>query len=107
MSCATTTRRRHLISKHLDEWIVACKEAGIKITATGKDVSKALEKFNYTGGDDAISADSPVPVYRAYTPKAFLDAIAKWIIADDQVCLLYYFYFLYLPDQHAIVSQCY
>ena len=106
MSCATTTRRRHLISKHLDEWVMACKEAGIKITATGKDVCKALEKFNYMGGD-AIRADSPVPVYRAYTPKVFLDAIAKWIIADDQVCSLYYFYFLYLSDRHAIVSQCY
>lgn len=106
MSCATTTRRRHLISKHLDEWVMACEEAGIKITATGKDVLKALEKFNYMGGD-AISADSPVPVYRAYTPKAFLDAFAKWIIADDQVCLLYYSYFLYLSDRHVIVSQCY
>ena len=86
MSCSTFTLRHHLISKHVKPWVAACIKASIKITATGKDVRKALEDF---GGNDDISMDGPVPVYHAYTPKAFIDTIVKWIIADDQVCLLY------------------
>jgi hypothetical protein len=62
-----------------------CKKAGITIAATSKDVCKALEDFDYQGGDDTMSG---VPV-RMYTPEAFMDAIVRWIIADDQVSVWY------------------
>jgi len=42
-----------------------------------------------------------VPLH-AYTPKAFLDLIAKWIIADDQVCILFYFISLLTYARHSL-----
>jgi hypothetical protein len=30
-----------------------------------------------------------IPVSYVYSPKAFMDAIAKWIIADNQVSIYY------------------
>lgn len=90
MSSSTSTLHHHLAGKHLAEWISACKKAGIKITATSKDVRKALEKL---GGDDAIGLSDTVPAYRSYTPKAFTEAIVKWIVADDQVRLYIIFTF--------------
>jgi hypothetical protein len=67
-------------------------EADIEITSTSKEVRKAFDKFErkHGRGDNAIAADGPFPVCRAYTPKTFLDAIVKWIVADDQVCALCY-----------------
>jgi hypothetical protein len=72
-------------------------EANIEITSTSKEVRKALDKFErkHGRGDNATTgADGPFPVYHAYTPKTFLDAIIKWIIADDQVCVFYLLMFV-------------
>ena len=65
-----------------------CMEADIEITSTSKEVRRARDRFErkHERGDDATEADS-FPVYHTYTPKTFLDAIVKWIVADDQVCL--------------------
>jgi hypothetical protein len=71
-----------------------CKKAGIKITATGKDVRKALEEFDYEGEDNTVG-QGPVPISRTYTPNTFLDALIEWIISDDQVCLSYFDWFRY------------
>jgi hypothetical protein len=30
-----------------------------------------------------------IPVSHVYSPKAFMDAIVEWIIADDQVSIYY------------------
>lgn len=70
------------------------KKAGIKITATSKDVCKALEEFNCKGEDDTVG-QSPMPISHTYTPNAFLDALIKWIVSDDQVCLSYFVWFHY------------
>ncbi len=66
---------------------MSCIEASIEITSTSKEVRRALDKFErkHGHGDNAITADGSFPVYRTYTPKTFLDAIVKWIIANDQV----------------------
>ena len=71
---------------------MSCKEAGIEITSTSKEVRRAFDKFEQKHGreDNAITA-GPFPVSRKYTSKTFLDAIVKWIVADDQVCLFIYF----------------
>lgn len=88
-SCATSTLHCHLSSKHHDEWITSCKKAGIKITATSKDICKALEEFNYDG-EDNTGGQGTVPISRTYTPEAFLDMLIEWIVSDDQVCLSYF-----------------
>jgi hypothetical protein len=73
---------------------MSCKKAGIKITATGKDVRKALEEFSCEGKGDIVG-QGPVPISHTYTPNAFLDALIEWIISDDQVCLSYFVWFHY------------
>ena len=97
-SCSTTTLHRHLANDHWEAWIMSCNKAHIEITSTSKEVRRALDKFEWKHGrgDNVITSDGSFPVYRTYTPKAFLDAIVKWIIADDQVCLFCLFIIYYL-----------
>ena len=67
---------------------MSCKEAGIEITSTSKEVRRAFDKFERKyGREDNAAVDDTFPVHQAYTPKLFLDTIVKWIVADDQVCL--------------------
>ncbi|PPQ77048.1 hypothetical protein CVT26_007808 [Gymnopilus dilepis] len=82
----TSTLRRHLYTKHLEDWINGCKAAGIKITATEEDVQKALEEFNRQQGleNESQATGGPVPIYHPYSPEAFVDAIVEWIVSDDQ-----------------------
>jgi len=60
---------------------------------TGKDICKALEDFNYDNEGD-IMGGGAIPSCM-YTPEAFVDAIVKWIVADDQVRIYYFIWFLY------------
>ena len=75
-----------------------CNEAHIEITLTSKEVRRALDKFErkHGRGDNVIISDGSFLVYHTYTPKAFLNAIVKWIIADNQVCLFCLFIIYYL-----------
>ena len=61
------------------------RQAGISITATSKEVCDAVEK--YAPEYDGNTSGHPVLVSHIYTPEAFLDALAKWIITDDQVSI--------------------
>lgn len=83
----TSTLRRHLYTKHLEEWINGCKAAGVKITATDEGVQKALADFNRQQGLESESQGTgrSVPIYHPYSPEAFVDAIVEWIVSDDQV----------------------
>ena len=111
MSCSTTTLRRHLANNHWEVWITSCREAGIEITSTSKEVCRALDRFEqrhgHRHGDNMVTVDGTFPVYRTYTPKTFLDALIKWIVADDQVCsfCLPIVYCSCIP--FVTVSQCY
>lgn len=88
---------------------MSCMDAGIEITSTSKEVRRALDKFEqkHGRGNNAITMDGPFPVYRAYTPRTFLDAIVRWIVADDQVSLFCLFLIYYLYVSIVIVYQCY
>jgi len=107
-SCSTTTLRRHLANDHWEVWIMSCKKAGTEITSTSKEVRRAFDKFErkHGRGDNTMTSDGSLPVYRTYSPKAFLDAIVKWIVADDQVSLFYLFIVYYLCALFVIVCQC-
>jgi hypothetical protein len=67
---------------------MACKKASIPITATSKEVCQALEKYGLKHGDG--TSEGPIPTSHIYTPEVFLDAIIKWIVADDQVSIYQY-----------------
>ena len=66
---------------------MSCRQASISITATSKEVRNAVEK--YAPKYDGDTSGHPVLVSRIYTPEAFLDALTKWIITDDQVSIYY------------------
>jgi len=66
-----------------------CRKAGIRITATSKEVCNAVEKYSSKDDDDNDTSGCPVLISRIYTPEAFLDTIAKWIVSDDQVSIYY------------------
>ena len=66
-----------------------CRKAGILITATSKEVYNAVEKYSPKDNDDNDTSRHPVLVSCIYTPEAFLDAIAEWIVSDDQVSIYY------------------
>ena len=54
-----------------------------------KDIHKALEDFNFEDRGD-ITDGRLVPNSHVFTPSTFMDAIVKWIIADDQVSMCYF-----------------
>jgi hypothetical protein len=88
---------------------MSCMEAGIEITSTSKEVRQALDKFErkHGRGDGARTTDGSLPVYRTYTPKAFLDEIINWIITSDQVCPFHFVIIYYSCILFIIVYQCY
>lgn len=73
---------------------------GLKITSTEPGVRKALEEYNRRhDGVQNTERDGPIPIYRAYSPEAFVDAIVEWVVADDQVlCLHVVLLSEYLPN---------
>jgi len=72
MKTATGTLRRHLIECHLDAWIDRCDKLGIKIKA----------KLAIRAIDEARSSSS---ARIEFTKEALVDALAAFIVADDQV----------------------
>lgn len=70
---------------------MSCKKAGIQITATSKEVRRALEKYALKHRDNM--SEGAIPTSRIYTPEVFLDAIIEWIIADDQVSIYHSIWF--------------
>jgi hypothetical protein len=67
------------LNKYKYNWIITYKRNGIIITTTSKDIQRALKEFGYEDEDNRGVA---IPSH-IYFPKAFLDMIVKWIIADD------------------------
>ena len=75
---STTVLRNHLLSKdHIDTWIAECARLGIQITA-----KSAVEVIAAHQGVAPNSQASPRP---QFTQERFIDAIAEFIVATDQV----------------------
>ena len=75
---STTTLRNHLLTKpHIDAWIAECKRLGIQITA-----QNAVEAIAAHQGVAPDYQASPRP---QFTQEHFIDAIAEFIVATDQV----------------------
>jgi hypothetical protein len=75
MKTATGTLRRHLIECHLDAWIDRCNKLGIKIKA----------KLAIRAIDEHQQAKSSSSGRIEFSKEAFVDALAAFIVADDQV----------------------
>jgi hypothetical protein len=82
----TGVMRKHLFSRHRNEWVKACDDLKIKITA--KDAQKHVESYRREQGTTPVQADNQnqkaeIP---KFTQDTFIDALVDFIVADDQVC---------------------
>jgi hypothetical protein len=80
---STTTLRKHLFSiardktTHIDEWTAECKRRGITITA-----KEAIEAI---AAHQGIRLDTQTQSRPQFTPARFINALAEFITATDQV----------------------
>ena len=88
----TTVLRTHLCNEHLALWVDGCDQFKIPIVAkTFQDCVTEYRKAN--GGCPATREDPTLPT-RAYSRETFIDAIVEWIVADDQVRIVFTFSFI-------------
>ena len=76
---STTTMRKHLYSSHIEVWLAECERLSVTIVA--KDALEAIAAYR---GVRTESQTSPRP---QFTSARFIDALAEFIVATDQVCL--------------------
>ena len=80
---STTTLRRHLFivsrdkTTHIDEWTAECRRLGISITA-----KEAIEAI---AAHQGIMPDTQTQSRLQFTPTHFINTLAEFIIATDQV----------------------
>jgi hypothetical protein len=82
-STGTGTLRQHLCKFHLDEWVDECDKHGYKITA--KEAQAAVDSYRRRKGQTRVQAGTDPGPRKKYSNEAFVDALAEFIIADDQV----------------------
>jgi hypothetical protein len=66
-----------LYSYHIQDWVAECKKLNLTIQA--KDALDAIAKLH------GIQLESQVQQRPHFTPQHFVDALAKFIVATDQV----------------------
>jgi len=74
---STTTLCNHLLSNHIDIWIAECERLGVQITA-----QHAAEVI---AAHQGVTLDHQASSRPQFTQECFLDAIAEFIVATDQV----------------------
>jgi hypothetical protein len=84
-STSTGTLRQHLLKFHLDEWVQECDKHGVQITA--KDARDAVQSYRRRKGQNRDQANADPGPRKKYSNEAFVDALAEFIISDDQVTL--------------------
>lgn len=82
-STGTGTLRQHLCKFHLDDWVDECDKHGYKITA--KEAQAAVDSYRRRKGQTRAQTSANPGPRKKYSNEAFVDALAKFIIADDQV----------------------
>lgn len=84
-STATGPLRQHLFKVHLEEWVETCDKEDIKIVAS--EAREHVEAYRKERGASTTAPGGHFPNVerRKYSSEAFVDALAAFIIADDQV----------------------
>jgi hypothetical protein len=86
MSTSTGTLRKHLYTCHIQAWVAGCER--LNLTVRAKDAVQAIAAFQ--GVNSGPSHTEPRP---QFTQERFVNALASFIVASDQVCLFFYFIF--------------
>ena len=87
-STSTGTLWKHLFTCHIEIWISECERLQIRITA--KDALAAIATFQGT------QAQSQSQQRLRFTQEHFITALAEFIIAKDQVFLIFFLIFLFI-----------
>jgi hypothetical protein len=79
---STGILRRHLFENHIASWVAGCDKLNISITAKNarQPVAAYRERQGFIGTNVPES-----DTRRSFSHEAFVDAIARFIVADDQV----------------------
>ena len=75
--------RKHLYSFHTSAWIAECER--LNLTVIAKDALEAIAAFK--GINPGLSPTEPRPTF---TQERFVNALASFIVASDQVCLFFF-----------------
>jgi hypothetical protein len=68
---------------HLDAWVIGCDQ--LKIPITAMNAKGPVEEYWRKKGHQPQPHQSG-PSHLQFSQEAFIDALVKFIIADDQVC---------------------
>lgn len=92
LETGTSTLRSHLFTNHIGLWVDGCDNFKIEITAEkAKGPVARYRESKGKASSQPTSSQRPEDI-REYSYEAFVDAITQFIIADDQVCILLYFF---------------
>jgi hypothetical protein len=80
-STSTSTLRKHLYTTHIQEWIEGCERLQLKIRS--KDALQAIAAHR------GVRAESQAQQRPQFTQENFVNALAEFIIATDQVYLIW------------------
>jgi hypothetical protein len=80
LTTSTSNLRKHLYSEHVEEWVAACDDLKIKITA--RAALPVVQKFRTE--PDATPLESE---RQEFTKEAFVEAVLEFIVGDDQVSM--------------------
>lgn len=106
LSTGTSSLCKHLFDHHAEAWVTACDDMKIGITAKGF-VNKV---DSYHRGRSSLSSRANQHEKQSRHPfsqEAFVDAIAEFIVGDDQVCLFHYSRLLQRLIVTMLGNQCY
>lgn len=78
---ATSSLRSHLLRNHMTEWVTECQRLNIPLK--GKEGEEAFAKF--TGQPLQRQAEVRTP----FSQDSFLDGLVQFIIATNQVCVVF------------------
>jgi hypothetical protein len=76
--------RKHLVNDHIEQWVSACDD--LKIPITAKAALPAVRKFRNEPADEPTSLESERP---EYSKTAFVDALVEFVVGNDQVCVYF------------------
>ena len=82
---STGTLHAHLCSKHIDDWVSSCDAANIKIKA--RTVQVEINEYRQSRGE--ATSEGNWKQWKTFSKEAFVDAIVEFIVADDQVSIIY------------------
>jgi hypothetical protein len=72
--------RKHLVKYHIEQWVHACQN--LKIPIQGTDAKLAIQRFKNLPEPTDLEAGRP-----QYSKDAFVNALAEFVVGDDQVCI--------------------